>query len=205
MPLDLTDNPVVSHRPQGCAGTTLRPRQPCWRHGGTRWFVVRCIPRLEPVAVAGIAEQNFPTFLPLVATTRWNRHAHRQRVTVLEPLFKTYGFAAFDRDQDPWPVIQRTRGVLSLILDGMKPAPVQEGAVEALQAGEALRRCHPTGDAATLAPGSAVAVRCGPFSGHRGQLVAAHRDRAVVTLLLFGRLQDVHVAVADLVSAGEIC
>jgi transcription antitermination factor NusG len=48
-----------------------------------------------------------------------------------------------------------------------------------------------------------VSVTAGPFRGHAGQVVGVNGDRAVVALLVFGRLQNLHFAVDDLVSAGE--
>jgi transcription antitermination factor NusG len=202
MPLDLTDNPVVAIRPQGCAGTTLRPRQPRGSRG-IQWFVVRCLHRQEPAAVTHIAEQGFRAYCPLVATTRWNRHAHRERLTVLVPLFPSYAFTAFDRDADPWAPIKHTPGVLGIITTDTQPVPCPVGAVEALQAGEERRR-SPTPPSALLRALDAVSVAAGPFRGHTGQIVGINRDRAVVTLMLFGRLQDVHVAVADLAPAGKL-
>jgi hypothetical protein len=40
--------------------------------------------------------------------------------------------------------------------------------------------------------------------GHRGVLVSTHAERAVVSLLLFGALQAVHVAAHDLTPAADL-
>jgi transcription antitermination factor NusG len=149
----------------------------------------------EQQAVDGIREQGFWTYLPLIAATRRDRY-------VEIPLFPGYGFAAFDRDADPWGAINYTRGVMGLISSAGKPTACPPGAVEALMAGEGARRSQ-TPCAGILRPLEAVSVVAGPFRGHPGQVVAVNGARAVVTLMAFGGLINVHVAVADLRAGGE--
>jgi transcriptional antiterminator RfaH len=196
MPLDLAAATAVSHRPHPHRIGPIPVR--CG--GYSRWFVLCARPASEAWADANVTEAGYVSFLPTIAVTRTQRG---QRVTRTTPLFVGYLFVALDLAIDPWIPVTHLPGVRGFLHDGtLKPVPCPAGAVEALQAGEERRR-SPTPPSALLRPLDAVSVAHGPFRRHTGQIVGINRDRAVVTLMLFGRLQDVHVAVADLVSAGE--
>jgi transcription antitermination factor NusG len=78
-----------------------------------------------------------------------------------------------------------------------RPLPVPEGAVEALQATDALR-LNPTATAATWAPGAACAVVAGPFAGFSAAVLSVTDETAHITVLMFGALRDVTVPTAHL-------
>jgi transcription antitermination factor NusG len=99
----------------------------------TRWYVIRAHQQGESLAVRGLAEQGYRTYLPLLMVRR------RDRLVVV-PLFGGYAFVAFDRARDPWETVANTRGVLALLNCGGIPTPCENGAVERLQASEAARR-----------------------------------------------------------------
>jgi transcriptional antiterminator RfaH len=196
MPLDLTDNPVVSHRPHPHRIGPIPVRCCC---NSPRWTVVATWPLAERWAHANLSGQGITCYLPLLATRRTDRRG--DLVDALIPLFAGYLFVQHE-PAESWTPIRTTPGVRAMLRNGTQLQYAQEADIRLLQAGEVMRATTTQPDAA-MAPGAAVEVLRGPFARHCGQLVAAHRDRAVVTLMLFGRLQDVHVAVADLAPAGE--
>jgi transcription antitermination factor NusG len=176
------------------------------RHTDPRWYVVSTYSHAEHSVTAAIQARGFQTYLPMVAVRRvGHRGPWRSKVFIVEiPLFPSYCFVAFNRYSDQWGPICATRGVFRLLMDGDNtPQPCQEGAVEALQATESQRAIIPP-PAATLAPGTAVGLSRGVWRGHRAVVKATHAGRAVVTVMLFGHIQDVHVATADLTPAADL-
>jgi transcription antitermination factor NusG len=119
------------------------------------------------------------------------------------PLFAGYLFVQHD-PRESWTPIRTTPGVRAMLRNGHQLQYASEASVSVLQAGEDARRTTPTSPVAQLAPGASVAVLDGPFRGRQGAIVAISHDRAVVSVMVFGRLQDVHMPVASLVPTGEI-
>jgi transcription antitermination factor NusG len=122
----------------------------------------------------------------------------------LKPLFLGYLFVLLDLAADPWIPITHLPGVRRFIADGaMRPLPCHPGAVEALLAGEASRRTF-TPPSASLRRHDACQVADGPWRGHPATVVAISGSRAVVSVMVFGRLQDVHMPLTSIVPVGEI-
>jgi len=129
-----------------------------------RWYAVYTLPHREATAQLQLSNQGFRTFLPLVSKTI--QHARRYD-TVMAPFFPQYLFVAFDLTHR-WRAINGTRGVIRLIMQNDRPAPVQSGVVESLiasssPAGEVLFRPD-------IAPGDSVRLIAGPFAGQLGIL-----------------------------------
>jgi transcriptional antiterminator RfaH len=171
----------------------------CGSRHGPRWFVATT--HDPAVADTNLANQHFEAWFPTIAVRR--RDPRGRWDVVPRPLFgPSYIFVRFNPAADPWGVILSTYGVRSIIMFELGiPAPCQEGAVEALQAGEEARRLLTHQPDETLRALSSCQVVAGPFRGHRGQVVAVNGGRVVVTLMIFGRLQDVHVAASCLEAA----
>jgi len=93
------------------------------------WYVVYTQLRGEDRALCHLQNQGFECFLPRLRRRR--SHA-RKTWTVLEPLFPRYLFALFDRATTAWRGINGSRGVVSLLTDGLLPVPVPEDVIKKL-------------------------------------------------------------------------
>ncbi len=123
-----------------------------------RWYAVHAQPNREAIAQFHLLQQGFKTFMPRHA--KCVRHARRIR-SVMAPLFPRYLFVALDLRRHRWRSINGTRGVSSLLMQEGLPAPVANGAVEALLAccGDDEVLCFED-----LRPGQTLRVVAGPFA-----------------------------------------
>jgi transcriptional antiterminator RfaH len=178
----------VGHIPVRCGGYS------------PRWSVVCTHPKAEAWADANITDAGYVSFLPMIAAATRNRRGQREIGN--RPLFAGYLFVQLDLATDPWIAITHLPGVRGFIANALRPAQCPVGAVEALVAGDAQRRTQ-TPCAGLLRAMDACSVTAGPFCGHTGQVVGVNGDRAVVAVMLFGRLQNLHFDTADLVPAAD--
>jgi hypothetical protein len=96
------------------------------------WAVARTQPQREEFAIKMLAIRGFQeTYLPLIKERVPRK---KSRVTIIEgPLFANYLFIALG---DFWWDAHHCPGVVRLLLDGIRPAKVRDGVVEALKARE---------------------------------------------------------------------
>lgn len=158
-----------------------------------RWACVYTHSQAERWADANLRRAGYVTYLPLVAVLKRDRVVRSLRHEALVPLYPRYLFVQFDARAESWSPIRAAPGVADLVRCGSEVQYARAGAVSALQAGEALRRTHPSGGGLRLAPGSAVGVSRGILEGQRGVVVSVGRTSARVTLLMLGQLRDVTV------------
>jgi transcriptional antiterminator RfaH len=143
-----------------------------------QWFAVQVQPRKESLACLHLARQDFVHFAPRVSRTR--RCAGRT-LTLSEPLFPGYVFAALDLAQEPWRSINGTIGVARLVAFGDQPVPLPAGFVEALVGRSDSEGV--VGFEAPLAPGDAVRIVGGALDDMVGTLVSADRHTRVMVLV----------------------
>ena len=128
------------------------------------WFVVWTESRAEKKVESRVSALGMEPWLPTV--TERHRWSDRWR-DVEAPLFPGYLFA---RPAAGWQVVLRTRGVLTVVKSGGKPAVVSDGFVQDLR--EAIRRggdaVKPLPETAAFEPGDEVIVQEGPLCGVRG-------------------------------------
>jgi len=163
-----------------------------------RWAVVVSHRHAEQWAVANLAHNGYQTYLPLYASRE--RHPRLRWIwrVVQLPLFPRYAFVLHATDQ-PWIPIRYTPGVRALIVDAeRKPQYTRNGAVEALQAGDALR-CSPRPPGAEWAPGDACSLAAGVFKGQPAAIIAIEDEIAEVSVIMLGELRTVRVPVECLV------
>ena len=105
---------------------------------GNRWFAIYSNPQAERRAADNLHQQNYQTYWPLVAVRRRDNAIRSLLHRVEVPLFPRYLFVSLNL-RDPWTPILSTLGVRNLLRrpDGT-PQPVAKGAIEALQALDAL-------------------------------------------------------------------
>lgn len=145
--------------------------------GNERWFLVNTQSKNERKAQWHLGAQGFATFLPQFQKTV--RHA-RKLTTVSAPLFPGYLFVILDLERDRWLSVRSTVGVLRLLTQDGRPAPVPVGIVESLIA-------HSDGDLTRLddglVKGQAVRILFGPFSDLVGTLARLDATGRVQVLL----------------------
>jgi len=200
MPLDAHAMTAVdtSQQATGNAVATSRTPSGC-RPPGPRWFVVSTYPQAEHRAVANLALKGFEAYLPLITVSRRLRRSHATtRVEV--PAFPAYAFVRLDL-RHPWYPIRYVPGVFSLIsVDGI-PTPCPETAVDALQTAQALAATQQP-KTSQWAPGDAVAVANGAFSGHPAVVLEVEPNTVAIAILAFGALHRVTLR-ADRIVARE--
>lgn len=181
--LDVTTHPVVDTPPQDVGQANIVAPMPC---GCRRWFVLATKPHAERRAHTALHLKGYQPYLPTIDIRRHDRSWR----TV--PLFAGYCFVHLDPGK-PWYPIKWCPGALHLIaVDGI-PQPCRQGSVEALQAAEAARRCHPA-EKDTWAPGAAVALAGGMWDGIPGIILKTGKDMALVSMLMFGQLREIAVS-----------
>jgi transcription antitermination factor NusG len=160
-----------------------------------RWACVRTKPKAEFWARDNLERVGFTTYLPMAAVRRRDRRTGRYSM-VQAPLFSNYMFLQHEVGSS-WRGVRGCPGVLTLLLDGPRPAYVKVGAVEMLQATEEVRR--DPAPAPVWARGMACTVNQGAFHGHDGVIVETRgASDAVVGLFLFGALRDVTLPLSNL-------
>ena len=163
-----------------------------------RWTCVQTHSQAERWAESNLRRQGYPTYLPLLAVSRPDRVVRSMRHAVLVPLFSGYVFVQHDPETS-WGPLRDTPGVRGVLRCGNRIQYARAGAVEALQAGEVVRRCRGSGHGAAWRPGAAAGLARGVFAGHRAVIVAVREETAVVAVLMFGELRDVTVPLDALV------
>ncbi|HEY2418585.1 MAG TPA: transcription termination/antitermination NusG family protein, partial [Steroidobacteraceae bacterium] len=141
-------------------------------------------PKAERRAHAALHHRGYDPYLPLITV-------RRRSVWHSEPLFPGYLFIHLD-PQRPWYPIRWAPGVYHLLTVAGMPQPCAEGAVEAVQAAEALRAPEPPARPA-IAPGDAVRLAAGPLAGHQGLVLSVHRDQARIAVMMLGQLRNLAV------------
>jgi transcriptional antiterminator RfaH len=162
-----------------------------------RWHVVATYAQAERRAVANLQRQGYHCWLPLIIVPRRDRVLRTLVHRVEVPLFPAYAFCQFDPQRDPWSPIRNTPGVYSLLMTAGKPAPVQHGAVEALQAAQAAREALGA-EMPQWAPGTPCTLAAGPFAHHPAVVLSVTGRRARVSVLMFGALRGVTCAITAL-------
>lgn len=149
------------------------------------WYVVQTKPHGEARALENLARQGYEPYLPRILKRR--RHARRVDM-VKRPLFPRYLFVHMDTARQRWYPILSTFGVTSIIRNGVDPAPVPDGVVEAIRQHEEAGTLVEKPAVLNLSPGAPVEVREGPFADLCGEFLRlSDKERVVVLLDLLGR------------------
>ena len=187
MPLDAntiarvaTAQPAVGDLGCGCNST---------RAG---WVVATTHPQAEAWANANLTRRGYQTYLPLVPRPRRDRATPTLLHHVLAPLWPGYLFVHHD-SRDSWRPIYETPAVRSVLKHGNQIQWVNAGAVEAMQAAQAVQAFAATQPSETSPwrPGDAVAPRVGPLMGLPGVVLATNGENATVGILFLGQLREV--------------
>jgi transcriptional antiterminator RfaH len=149
------------------------------------WFVVQTRAHSEAKASDNLMRQGFQTYLPRYLKQR--RHARRVDV-VAAPLFPGYLFVAIDMTTQRWLAIQSTVGVVRLVRDGDRPAPVPGQVLSALKVREDEAGYICLRPAPGFAVGDKVRVQGGAFDDCLGIYQGmSGQERVAILLDLLGR------------------
>jgi transcription antitermination factor NusG len=163
-----------------------------------RWYCVQAYPEQIIQAYNELVARNLTTFVPLF----------RNKAGNVEPMFGTYFFVNFDRDQDTWEHIFHMESVYQILsLSSATPSPLPPGVIESLidrtgLSGVVDERqlkglARPTSK--TSRPrfnlsdflGKPLRVKDGPFTSFHCVGIASTKDRIKVLLDMFGRTSEV--------------
>ncbi len=158
-----------------------------------RWYLIHTKPSSESVALENLERQRYEVYLPRIVESV--RRAER-RYERIAPLFPRYLFLHLNEGQQALGPVASTVGVAGIVRFGTRYTVVPDQVVRELQAradpqsGLHRLNCEPT-----LAAGTAVRIRLGPFEGLEGVFErAAGADRVVVLLNLLGQTAPVCVS-----------
>ena len=154
------------------------------------WCVLATYPQAERRAHATLHLKGFEAYLPLL-TVRWADRSYHTG-----PLFPGYLFVRLDLSR-PWYPIRWCPGVFSLLAINGIPSICPAAVIEALRAGEAIRRTttHPE---ALWRPGAACEAVLGGGQTVEGVVVSVSRRKARVAAIMFGAVRQMVVSLANL-------
>lgn len=164
------------------------------------WFAIRTKPHKEFVAELNLCRQNLVVYLPQVVKTR--RHARRVE-KVSRPFFPGYLFLHLAPEEQIWPTIASTRGVLAPVQFGEYFPAVPEAIIETLKNREDDQgKIHMEFPEPWLKPGKKVRVKCGGLDDIEGlfQQVTGE-DRALILVDMLRRQVPVAVPISSLYAA----
>ena len=162
--------------------------------GGRYWAVCYTHPQAEHWAASCLQRAGYHVMLPRLAVRRRDPVIRSLWHVAEVPLFPRYLFVHLD---GPWTPIRYSPGVQHLLMDGTKPGRVSDAVVDAVQAGEALRRT-PTPAEPLWRPGVACEARLGGGQTVQGFVISVRRQKATVAAIMFGALRELTVAVRNL-------
>ena len=168
---------------------------------GARWYVVQTHPNAEGSASTHLHRQGFITYFPRFLKLR--RHARRVD-KVAAPLFPRYLFVSVECATQRWRSIDSTFGVVRLLRDGDRPAPVPQHVIEALKHREDADGLVQLAPRARFAPGDKVRVNSGAFCDCVGLFQGmTSQERVAILLELLGRKVRV-VLHTDIIEAASV-
>jgi transcription antitermination factor NusG len=152
-----------------------------------KWYAVFTIPQNEKSVVKHLDLRNVESFLPTYETVRlWK---NRQRVRTILPLFPTYLFVHINH-RERVKVLQAP-GVLHILGNGRKYAPLADAEVDFLRSGFCGKRAEPYNE---LPLGAKVRIKTGVMQGVEGILVRKNTSlRFVLTIGLINQHAAVEV------------
>ena len=164
-----------------------------------RWYCVFTQSEKEQYAQKNLLTQDFASFCPMQRRTI--RHARRIR-DVCRPLFPRYLFVHLDVSRDLWLQINRTFGVVGLVMSGDRPIPVPAGVVECLLEVSDRKEIVSREALESFRPGDRVLVLSGPFAGQVSQVYRLDdRGRVCFLLSIMGGAVPVWTTPGDLAKA----
>lgn len=161
-----------------------------------QWCVAYTEPQAERWADQNLRQLGYQTCLLMVAVQRRDNAIRSLLHTVKVPLFPRYLFVA-NAEASLWRPIREAPGVQSVITCGGKVQYARLGAVEALEAVQALAAPTLAGRS-VVAAGKAYRVRHGVAQGFRCMVLAVKRDQARVAMVMLGQLRDVWLPIGSL-------
>ncbi len=158
------------------------------------WFCVRCQPKREHIAAAGLRGlEEIEVFCPRL---RYRKATRRGKIWWVEPMFPGYLLAKFDL-MTKKRIITHTQGVMGIVHFGSQVPPVPQSFVETLQR-EVLERDGGS-ELITLKPdvqiGDAVEVSEGPLRGIQATVISlpSAAERVQILMEFLGQPQAVEV------------
>jgi transcriptional antiterminator RfaH len=155
------------------------------------WACARLVPRREALALHCLALAGFATYLPRIK----ERHTIRgRRVDATAPLFPGYAFVAVELQ---WHDARWCPGVITLVMDGERPARVPDKVIGDIRSRErnGLVVLPPP---RRMKPGGRIRITRGLFAGRPGlYLGQTSRERLLVLLSVLGASRQVALPAAD--------
>ncbi|HVI70470.1 MAG TPA: transcription termination/antitermination NusG family protein [Pyrinomonadaceae bacterium] len=147
---------------------------------GPQWFAICTHPKQEDRAYYNLLAAEVECFNPRIQECR--RNEFTGAITLIaRPLFPRYIFGHFNV-RDSLRTIRYTRGVLSVVSFNLKPAPIDDEAIELLRARVGNDGFLNIGE--SLNPGDKVRIKDGPWRAVVGVIERTTLPEERVQLLL---------------------
>ena len=146
------------------------------------WIVAVTHPQAETWADSNLQRRGYRVFLPRYATKRRDPVLRTLTRVVIAPLWPGYLFVHHD-SRDSWRPIYETPGVRSVLKTRDQIQWANAGAVEALEAAQALAAPRDAPDAPWRV-GDLAAPASWHFAGLKGVIVEIRGKRAILAIML---------------------
>lgn len=166
-----------------------------------RWFVVTVDYNADRTVAQTLAFADVEVWSPYVTVKAARRGGMKGTRQMQERLaMPGYVFVKVAATDDSWAGLQLVKGVAGILGNDGRPKPVPDDIV-------ALLKAYLTGDPSAtkiitdaVEPGDRVIVKDGPFLSFPGVVECVNEDtaRAVVDVLIFGRVTPVHIDLAQI-------
>ena len=164
----------------------------------TGWAVAHTHPQAEHWAETNLTSRGYLVYLPRHIVRIRDRATPSMLSLAERPLFRGYLFVLHDRAAS-WRPIYETPGVHSLIRQGNQLQYARNGDIQALQAGDELRRHLPAPNA-QWAPGVPCSLAAGlPLSGLPAVVTEVRGRQVAIAVMFLGQLRRVTVHASQLV------
>jgi transcriptional antiterminator RfaH len=156
-----------------------------------KWYLVRCKPKQEALAVENLRRQGWICFNPEIIVTKYN---NTQCTHKTEALFRGYIFIRGDDERINFEAVRSTRGVIGFVRFSLYPATVSHDVIDNI-ASNLLRSQQRISHQSEFASGTRVRVMSGNFEGMEAVYLCKSGIERSKILIRFLQGQQVEVRI----------
>lgn len=160
---------------------------------GSYWLVAQTHPQAEQWAARNLTNGGYQPYVPTLIVQRRDRHTPTILHRIVRPLFTSYLFVHM-HNTDHWAPIAYFTGIRRILMSGSKPHHTPHSLIDALRAGDAMRRL-PTTDSVVYRPGAPATCLYGPLKGADVVIISAATNTAKVAAAMFGAMREITVPI----------
>ncbi|SFQ12600.1 transcription termination/antitermination protein NusG [Nitratireductor indicus] len=169
-----------------------------------RWAIIKVAPNRENDVDKSLSAALIEHWLPLRKADRTmsGRRTGSPGKQIWVIAWPNYIFVKVPNIAEAWAGLAMIKHTLSVLGDGESPFFIDDASILKIKAELATLRDVPQNAGAVFAKGEKVMVEGGPFSGYPGKMIkigeGPHEGRALVEVMIFGRIVPVELDLAHL-------